>query len=208
MKITLIVILVLIILCVVLLFVSFIKKENDSIKFEKSHKNEFFVVQNNKDEPEWISKEIANILSRLTAKIDKLVQNMKDTNFPSINISKRLDKRWRNIRDNPSGLRETSITDKIAAYTINKGQEMRICVRDHSKSSKKFQDENTMMFVMLHELGHIMSISYGHNAEFKENFSAITTRALELGIYIYEPFDKENKEFCGTLITNSPVTIN
>lgn len=208
-KLILILILIIITVCIVILFQSeFSMKENDTVKYQKtSQKNEYFMVQDNKNEPEWISKEVANRLSRLSDKIDKLVLDMYNTNFPTITIAQRLFNRWKRIRENPSGLRETSIEDKIAAYTINKGQELRICVRDRSKSDKIFTDENTMMFVMLHELGHLMSVTYGHNTEFKENFSAVTTRALELGLYIYEPFDKENKSYCGTVITNSPVKL-
>ena len=60
------------------------------------------------------------------------------------------------------------------------------------------------MFVILHELGHVASISYGHEEEFKNNFSYITHLASSLGIYKPEDFSSNPKTYCGTKINTSP----
>ena len=164
--------------------------------------NETFIVQNNKQEPEWVRKEVARRISTLASKIDKLVIYMKANNLPDSIISNRLAERWHRIRTNPKGLRETGFGETSAAYTVNKGDQLRICVRDE-KSDNLFEDENTMVFVMLHELAHLMSKSYGHNLEFKKNFSYIAKIAVEIGVYKYEDFNKNPQTYCGTDITNS-----
>ena len=50
------------------------------------------------------------------------------------------------------------------AYSVNKGEELSLCIRD--KDTNKFIDNNTILFVAIHELAHIMSKSTGHTEEF------------------------------------------
>ena len=177
------------------------KKWKDKTREEPfDETNETFIVQNNKDEPRWVGKEVANRLGNLAKKIDKIVSYMYQKNLPDAIISKRLAERWKKIRINPAGLRETAFGETSAAYTVNKGEQLRICVRDE-KSDNLFEDKNDLMFVMLHELGHLMSKSYGHNLEFKKNFAYITKVAVELGLYKYVDYSKHPTTFCGTDIS-------
>ena len=60
------------------------------------------------------------------------------------------------------------------------------------------------MFVILHELAHVMSISYGHEDEFKNNFSYITHLASSLGLYKPQDFQTNPKTYCGTEINTTP----
>jgi hypothetical protein len=165
--------------------------------------HEVFHVQNNKNEPDWVGKEVARRLSRLAKKIDTLVLYMYNHKLPDSIVANRLAYRWKKIRDNPKGFRETSFGESSAAYTVNKGEEMRICIRD-PKSDKMFEDEKTSFLVILHELAHLMSKSYGHNLEFKKNFAYITKVAVELGLYKYVDYSKEPTTYCSTDITNPP----
>ena len=50
---------------------------------------------------------------------------------------------------------ETSIGEKSAAYVLNKGDQLRMCVRKRNDPTK-LEDSNTMIFVLLHELAHLM----------------------------------------------------
>jgi len=165
--------------------------------------NETFIVQNNKNEPEWISKEVALRLSRLARKADKVVNYMYENQLPNKMVSERLYLRWNNIRKNPKGFRETSFGEKSAAYTVNKGDELRICIRDPD-SNEMFESENTGFLVLLHELAHLMSQSFGHNIEFKKNFAYICKQAQELGLYRYVDYSKNPTSYCSTDITHSP----
>jgi len=67
-----------------------------------------------------------------------------------------------------------------SAYTENKAV-ITICLRD--PETQKFYDMNTLMYVALHELAHVISISHGHNDEFKDNFYDLLSRASKAGIY-------------------------
>lgn len=195
--------------CLITLFVlliclgcGYVKWKDKTCVVESSITGEFFTVQNNKNEPEWVRKEVARRLSKLAMDMDKLIDHMNKNSLPNKIVANRLYERWHRIRSNPNGLRETGVGETSAAYTVNKGDQMRICVRDE-RSDNLFEDENTMYFVMIHELAHLMSKSYGHGNEFRKNFAYIAKLAVELGIYDYQDFQKNPMTYCGTDINNS-----
>ena len=138
----------------------------------------------------------ANYLAMISAKIDKLVNYMHKNSLPDPDTANRLYSRWSKIE-----LKETNSTEKSAAYTLNKSSEIRLCIRAPNGG---FEDPNTAMFVILHELAHVASISYGHNDEFKQNFSYITHLASSLGIYKPEDFKNNPKSYCNVDINTSP----
>lgn len=163
-------------------------------QFTSQIDNKSYAIRNSGTETD---KQIAaNYLAALTSKVDKLVIYMKNNQLPNQVIADRLYHRWSNCV-----LKETSSTDKSVAFTVNKSSEMRICIRS---INSQFEDPNTAMFVILHELAHVMSVSYGHNEEFKNNFAYITKLASQLGIYTPEDFTRVPKSYCGTIISSTP----
>lgn len=167
----------------------------------KRYSDNFAIVKSNLDgknyyirgtTPDKQKEESANYLAKLSERITKLVTYMYDKKLPNQEISNRLMNRWKNCT-----LKETSEGEKSAAYTVNKGDEMRICIRD----GNNLEDINTSMFVLLHELAHLMSNSYGHNSEFKENFNYIVHLATSIGTYKPQEFDKEPVKYCGNVVT-------
>lgn len=138
----------------------------------------------------------ANYLAKINEKINKLVNYMHLHKLPDMDTANRLYHRWLSIE-----LKETSSTEKSAAYTLNKSTEIRLCIRDQNG---KFEDPNVSMFVILHELAHVMSVSYNHTEEFKNNFNFITHLASNLGIYKPEDFTRFPKNYCGVAINSTP----
>ena len=65
-----------------------------------------------------------------------------------------------------------------------------------------------MMFVVLHEIGHLCSVSIGHTDEFWTNFKWILLESINIGIYIQQDFNKKPVEYCGMSITSSPLDMN
>lgn len=104
---------------------------------------------------------------------------------------------------NPNVLSENTPDSKFTSYSENKGQKIVFCMRE--KSNNKLVDLNTMMFVGLHELSHLMTRTVGHDDEFWSNFKIILRIAIRLGIYKCQDFEKESKAYCGTRITDSPL---
>ncbi len=138
----------------------------------------------------------ANYLALINEKINKLVEYMNLHNLPDPDTAKRLYHRWMSCE-----LKETNSSEKSAAYTLNKSTEIRLCIRDQNGN---FENMNTSIFVILHELAHVASISYGHEDEFKTNFSYITHLASSLGLYKPEDFKNNPKTYCNVNINTTP----
>jgi hypothetical protein len=62
-----------------------------------------------------------------------------------------------------------------------------------------------MMFVTLHEIAHVCTVSIGHTEEFWENFKWILEEAINIGIYSKQEFSKNPVNYCGMTISNSPI---
>ena len=69
-----------------------------------------------------------------------------------------------------------------SAYTENK-EVITLCIIDPETNT--FYDINTIMYVALHELAHVLTPEgkEEHGAEFKENFSKLLKQGAKIGIY-------------------------
>jgi hypothetical protein len=54
-------------------------------------------------------------------------------------------------------------------------------------------------------MGHLMSESVGHTKEFWDNMKFLLKRAIELDLYTKQDFNNVPKEYCGTMITDTPL---
>ena len=70
--------------------------------------------------------------------------------------------------------------------------------------SNKLIDINTLTFVALHELSHIMTSSIGHKQEFWSNFKFLLENAKEANIYQPIDYKKNPTNYCGMKITDNP----
>ena len=136
---------------------------------------------------------ITEIKHRLRRLIDFCASQYSD--YPNVRLLK--------DRFNPDNIRETALTDSATSYTVEKGQELHLCLRD--KTTKRHHDINLIMFVAIHELGHVMSTSYGHNDEFSSNFIFLLRRATECGVYQPENYFAQPRDFCGITVNSTPL---
>ena len=67
-------------------------------------------------------------------------------------------------------------------------------------------DENVMVFVALHEMGHVItSPSFAsHGPEFWNNFGWLLREAEAIEIYKYQDFRAHPVTYCGEKITDQP----
>lgn len=157
---------------------------------------EWFVVQDDIATPD-ANADSARALGRVARAIDLVVDEMVVRSVPDPVTAQRAKKRWSMIRSSPMGFRETSAHESAAAYTVNKSDQVRVCIRKNGV----LQNFNDTVFVMLHELGHIMSESFGHNQEFQDNFSAAAMVAVDIGVYQYTDYSQTPTQYCGVDIT-------
>lgn len=167
--------------------------------FKRSYNsNRGLIKQNNEiiaDAPN--KEESIRLLNEIRYRSEKLINYCINTDPTNPNVQL-LQQRF-----NPHNIQETSIHDSSTSYTIDKGEEVHLCLRD--KKNLQHHDINILMFVSIHELAHIMSSSYGHNNEFDSNFKFLLQKAVECGVYSPENYNEQSKEFCGLTVSSSPL---
>ena len=139
----------------------------------------------------------ANLLAHVTQKLKKLVAYMKQK-YPDRANVQRLVKNF-----NPKKVIEILPTSSYTAYSENKGEKLAFCVTT-TKKGNKLIDENTLVFVAIHEIGHTMTKSIGHKEEFWRNFKFLLDNAVEIGIYRPVNYKKNSQQYCGMDITDNP----
>ena len=96
---------------------------------------------------------------------------------------------------------ETDPNLDITSYSINKGQEISMCLR--SKISNEFHDINILTYVAIHEMAHIANPEIGHGPLFNKIFKLFIDESIKIGIYKYDDYAKVKKEFCGVIINSN-----
>lgn len=140
----------------------------------------------------------SNLLATTTDKMQKLVENMGGK-YPERDNVKRLVENF-----NPTTIKETLPTSEYTAYSENKGEKMAFCLNKKKGDNDNLIDQNTLTFVAIHELAHIMSATVGHNDEFWNNFKYLLDNAVEMGIYKPVDYKKDPEGYCGMDITDNP----
>ena len=139
----------------------------------------------------------ADMLARTTTKLKQLVAYVSEK-FPDRENIKRLKDGF-----NPKKVVETLPTSEFTAYSENKGEKIAFCL-DAEKGNNKLIDENTLMFVGIHEISHVATKSVGHTDEFWKNFKFLLEQAVEIKIYTPVDYKKNPKRYCGMEITDNP----
>jgi hypothetical protein len=143
-------------------------------------------------------KEATDLLAKTTTKMKKLVEYV-DEKYPDKPNIRRLVKKF-----NSNKIVETLPTSEYTAYSENKGKKIAFCLNKEKHNNNNLIDENTLMFVAIHEMSHIATESIGHNKEFWDNFKFLLNEAKEAGVYEVVDYSKNNQEYCGMTITDNP----
>jgi hypothetical protein len=139
----------------------------------------------------------ANLLATVTEKCKNMVKYMNEKHPDDTRVKKLVE------GFNPKTISETLPTSELTAYSENKGEKIAFCL-NKTKEGDRLIDINTLTFVALHELSHIMTSSVGHKQEFWQNFKFLLENAKAANIYQPEDYKKKPQEYCGMKITDNP----
>jgi len=139
----------------------------------------------------------ADLLANVTQKCKLLVKYVGEK-YPNDPDVKQLVERF-----NPTKISETLPTSEHTAYSENKGEKIAFCL-NKTKEGNKLIDINTLTFVAIHELSHIMTKAEGHKQVFWQNFKFLLENAKESNIYLPIDYKKKPQEYCGMKITDNP----
>jgi len=140
----------------------------------------------------------ADLLAKITERCKDLVAYVVDK-YPNKENVKRLKENF-----NPQKISETLPTSSYTAYSENKGEKVAFCLNKQKGDNDNLIDENTLTFVAIHELSHVMTKSIGHKSEFWSNFKFMLECAKEAGIHNPVDYKKDPQEYCGMKIHDNP----
>ena len=184
--------LTILLLCIIGLFIyiNYIRKSLHLSLVTSTVDGEKYLVRNLKD-----NVQAANYLSDISQSLERLIESVKNKKSKRESIDRLDNFNSKKITENIPG-------SMYVAYSVNKGEELSICIRD--KETEDFLDRNTVIFVAIHELSHVMTKSVGHKSEFWQNFKFLLEQAKEAGLHQPVDYKQKPEEYCGMKIHDNP----
>ena len=146
---------------IILLFIYLIHKKNknqyDLIIVKSKFDNMNYLVRNENDKDK-----AAFLLSKLN-NLSKILIKKLLIKYPNNEKIQRLKENYK-----PNKIHETNKMSPFTSYALNKGEHIHLCLRN--KTTNMFEDYNTLVYVLIHELGHLMTLEYGHHEQYWQNF--------------------------------------
>lgn len=195
----LVIILVLVVIVIILYFVyqnrrRIFRGSKNEIFIPSSINNKPYLVQNFQ-EKELASDMLAIIENRIEILRDYFEKNMDK--YPEFKpYLRQFCDRIKNL-----SLQETDTESEYISYTINKGDEISLCLR--SKKIGQLHDMNLVMYVVLHELSHVACPEENHTKLFRKIFVFFIDIAAMLGIYRKVNYQINPHEYCGIIINEN-----
>ena len=105
---------------------------------------------------------------------------------------------------NPRRIVEALPYSEHTAYTEDKGKKLAFCLTKKRKGGE-FVEQNTLFFVALHELAHIMTEERGHTENFWRHFGDILRVAQQHKLIVPVDYAKNPTEYCGMTLYENPL---
>ena len=158
------------------------------------------LIYNVRDMPD--KQAAADLLARVRQKLQKLISVLRQR-YPGKAQVIQLNEKF---EADPKRFYEATPDSEHVSYSVNKGDSIHLCLRQKDEKKEALVDENVMVFVALHEMGHVItSPSFAsHGPEFWNNFGWLLREAEAIEIYKYQDFRAHPVTYCGEKITDQP----
>lgn len=198
---------ILIIIVVLILYFMYeiFVKYNEVLYIKSDIDNKYYAIRRGNTKNNVYLKESANTLAEINGRISKLIKHLNE------NFKNHYDKSYfiEKLTNNYSFdiLSEAAIDSRYTTYTIDK-QDIHVCLRTRDNQEDVY-DLNLLMYIILHELAHLCNYSengipiQGHGEEFKNIFKFLIIESIKIGIYDYENYYENPKEYCGIVISTT-----
>jgi len=142
----------------------------------------------------------ADTMAKVRMKMNKLKVHLEST-VPDKPQVKQLT---RNFEAQPDRFKEATPDAEHTSYSVNKGEAVHFCLRQREGDDESVVDEEIITFVAIHEMGHMITKTIGHDADFWNNFAWLLQEAEKIGIYKHRDFRAHPVSYCGMKITDQP----
>ena len=141
----------------------------------------------------------ADLLAKMNRRLILLIEHMQKNEGNKF-VQADVDRLATNF--NPDNVSEGTDKSNYTSYSINKGEKIIFCLRSRD-GKNKLADLNTVMYVAIHELGHLMTEEIGHPPEFWKNFRILLKEAVDLGLYKKVDYAEKPVKYCGIHIKST-----
>ena len=174
-------------------YMNFIRKSLYLDKIESSVNGNKYYVRNLPDK-----EKAANRLAEIGNSLQLLIDSLNEKDSEKGDYILRLKESF-----NPKYITENIPGSIYVAYSVNKGEELSLCIRE--KDTEVFIDNNIVIFVAIHELSHIMTPESGHTPLFWDNMKYLLEKASVSGIYHPQDYSQNPVNYCGMDINSTPM---
>lgn len=141
-------------------------------------------------------KRAADILATVRSNMIRFVDDLKKQypKHPGIRLMVQ--------RFQPNKILENEENSGLTTYTLDKGRKMAFCIRERDGSNRLHDDLNTLMYVAIHELAHLMDPGHNpdHEGDFMEKWRFLLRNARDKGYWKYHDYVANPIRYCGIVI--------
>jgi hypothetical protein len=142
----------------------------------------------------------ADTMAKVRLKMNKLKIHLETT----VPDKPQVQQLTRNFEAQAYRFTEATPDAEHTSYSVNKGEAVHFCLRQREGGDESLVDEEIITFVALHEMGHMITKTIGHDADFWNNFAWLLQEAERIGIYKHRDFRAHPVSYCGMKITDQP----
>ncbi|KAG1680152.1 hypothetical protein FOA52_000265 [Chlamydomonas sp. UWO 241] len=181
-----------VVLVMMVMLAVYLRQHYGEVEYVRSASdNREYLVQNMENK-----SEAADRLAAATDSMRRLTIHMV-AKFPDNPDAQRLYKNY-----DPDAVSEGSADSGYTSYSVNKGEKIILCIRQKDRT---FVDHNTLLYVAIHELGHLMTDEIGHTDKFWSNFRFLLQEAIDIKLYEPADYNAVPQDYCGIKINSSIV---
>ena len=166
-----------------------------SVVIKSTVDNKDYVVRDLPDK-----QQAADMMARIRIKLNNLKIHV-ESKFPDKPQAKQL---VQNFEAEPSRFFESTPDADLTSYSVNKGESVHLCLRQREGNDESLVKDDVIMFVAIHEMGHMITKTIGHGPDFWNNFGWLLKEAESIGLYKAYDFKAHPVKYCGMSITDQP----
>lgn len=159
----------------------------DNLYPTKANDNNIYYVRNTN------KLKAANKLASINVFLKKLISKLL-TDYKDNKLVQTMGKKKIIVKELPKN------TEKKVAYTVNKSV-IYICLRTNNNFETNL---NSIKFVIMHELSHIISNTYGHTEEYWNIFRLVLKSSIKHKLYNYRNYYNNPVNYCNIKIDTTP----
>lgn len=183
----------LLLLFILVIYVQRRSDDTEVVLVRSSIDGKEYIVQNKSDK-----QQAADALATVRADLIRFVEMLQSKETKDERVQRLASK------FNPDTISEGTEDARYTTYTLNKGEKMVFCLRTRDQSDH-IHRHTLLLFVAIHELGHVCTLSEGHTDEFNENFKWLIEKAVDYKIYTPENFRANPQQYCGIEVSDTPL---